>query len=86
VLGFEPMTYGSESENATHYTAAPQSNRVAESKKHRNYNRWIWLVVSTALQHRKVNLCQLRGGKLAQLAKDGQRDTMHITLRYTIIM
>jgi len=26
------------------------------------------------------------GGKPAQVAKDGQRDTMHITLRYTITM
>jgi len=40
----------------------------------------------TARQHRKANLCQLRGGKLAQAAKDGQRDTMHNTLRHTITM
>jgi len=33
-----------------------------------------------------ANLCQLRGRKLAQLAEDGQRDTMHITLRYRITM
>jgi len=39
-----------------------------------------------ARQHRKVNLCQLRGGKPAQAAKDGQRDTMHTTLHYTITM
>jgi len=25
VLGFEPMTYGSESECATHYTTAPHN-------------------------------------------------------------
>jgi len=30
------------------------------------------------------SMCELRGGKPAQSAKDGQRDTMHITLRYTI--
>jgi len=35
-----------------------------------------------ARKHRKVNVCQLRGGKLAHVAKDGQRDTMHTTLRY----
>jgi len=40
----------------------------------------------TTRQHRKVNLCQLRGGKLAQAAKDSQRDTMHNTLRYMIPM
>jgi len=40
----------------------------------------------TARQHREVDLCQLQGGKLAQAAKDGQCDTMHITLRYTITM
>jgi len=33
-----------------------------------------------------VNLGQLRGGKPAQSAKDGQQDTMHINLRYTITM
>jgi len=38
----------------------------------------------TARQHRKVNLCQLQGG--GKLAKDGQRDTMQNTLRYTIII
>jgi len=27
-----------------------------------------------------------RGGKLAQAAKDSQRDTIYITLRYTITM
>jgi len=27
-----------------------------------------------------------RGGKLAQAAKDSQRDTLHNTLRYTITM
>jgi len=37
----------------------------------------------TARQHRKVNLL---GGKLAQSANDGQQNTMHITLRYTITM
>jgi len=46
-----------------------------------------WLIdCLTARQHRKDNLCQLRGGKLAQAAKDCQRDTMHNTLRYTITM
>jgi len=46
-----------------------------------------WLIGElTARQHRKVNLCQLRGMKPAQSAKDGQRDTMHNTLRYTITM
>jgi len=46
-----------------------------------------WLIgVLTARQHRKVNLCQLGGRKPAQSAKDGQRDTMHNTLRYTITM
>jgi len=35
-----------------------------------------------ARQHRKVNLCQLRGRETDL----GQRDTMHITLRYTITM
>jgi len=29
-------------------------------------------------QYIKVNLCQLRGGKLAQAVKNSQRDTMHI--------
>jgi len=34
-----------------------------------------------------VNLCQLAGGvKLAQKTKDGQLDTMHNTLDYTITM
>jgi len=33
-----------------------------------------------ACQHRKVNLCHLRGGKPAQVAKEGQQDTMHTTL------
>jgi len=43
-----------------------------------------WLVgCLTALQHRKVNLCQLRGGKPAQSVKYDQRDTMHITLNVT---
>jgi len=28
VLGFEPMTYGSESECATHYTTAPQKKQA----------------------------------------------------------
>jgi len=28
VLGFEPMTYGSESECATHYTTAPHKKKV----------------------------------------------------------
>jgi len=37
---------------------------------------------SASSQHGKVNLCQLRGEKPAQSAKDGQRDTIHITLRY----
>jgi len=39
-----------------------------------------WLVGCnlTARQHRKVNLCQfVSGGKPAQSARDGQRDTMH---------
>jgi len=40
----------------------------------------------TARQNRKVNLCQLWGGKPAQSAKDGKRDTTHITLCYTITM
>jgi len=40
----------------------------------------------TARQHRKVNVCYCAGGKPAQSDKDGQRDTMHITLRYTITM
>jgi len=31
VLGFEPTTYGSESECATHYTAAPHSSLLTES-------------------------------------------------------
>jgi len=39
-----------------------------------------------ARQHIKVNLSQLQAGKQAQAAEDGQRDTMHITLRYTITM
>jgi len=40
-----------------------------------------WLIdwCLTIRQHRKVNLCQLRGGKPAKSAMDGQRDTMHIT-------
>jgi len=44
--------------------------------------------VLVGCQHRKANLCQLRGGKPAQSAKDGQRDTMHINylIRYTITM
>jgi len=48
-----------------------------------------WLVgCLTARQHRKVNVCQLRGGggETAYSAKGGQRDTMHIALRYTITM
>jgi len=40
----------------------------------------------TARKQRKVNLCQLRGAKMAQAAKVSQRDTMHNTLRYTITM
>jgi len=45
-----------------------------------------WLInwCLTARQHRKVNMCQLRGGKPAQAAKDSQRDTMHDTLCHTI--
>jgi len=39
-----------------------------------------------AYQCRKVNISQLRGGKPAQLAKGGQRDTMHNTLCHTIII
>jgi len=41
-----------------------------------------WLIdCLTARQHRKVNLRQLLlGGKLAQAAKDGQRDTIPLTL------
>ena len=43
-----------------------------------------WLIgVSTARQHRKVNLCQqfvpAGEGKTAQSAKDGQQDTTHNT-------
>jgi len=41
----------------------------------------------TARQHRKVNLCQLRGRETGSVGyADGQRDAMHIrpTLRYTI--
>jgi len=34
----------------------------------------------------KRSICaNCRGEKPAQSAKDGQRDTMHITLRYTIV-
>jgi len=32
VLGFEPMTYGSESECATHYTTAPHKERKPGKK------------------------------------------------------
>jgi len=41
-----------------------------------------WL--ATARQHRNVNLCQLRGKETGLVVKDGQRDTLLITLRYTI--
>jgi len=49
---------------------------------------WLALIdrCLTARQHKKVNLWQMRGGKPAQSAKDGQRDTMHIIFRYTITM
>jgi len=36
------------------------------------FNVYDWLVgYLTARHHKKVNLCQLQGGKLAKLAKDG---------------
>jgi len=52
----------------------------------RQNNAHILVGCLTARQHRKVNLCQLRGEKPAQSAKDGQQDTMQIALRYTITM
>jgi len=36
VLGFEPMTYGSESECATHYTTAPHTASAVEVLKYEN--------------------------------------------------
>jgi len=33
VLGIEPMTYGSESEYATHYTTAPQTFQLLAQAK-----------------------------------------------------
>jgi len=52
----------------------------------RNVGRWhgvIWLInwCLMARHHSKVNLCPLRGKKPAQSAIDGQRDTMHSTIR-----
>jgi len=44
------------------------------------YNKLVGWLLNT-----KRSICANCGeGKLAQSAKDGQRDTMHITLRYTI--
>jgi len=40
----------------------------------------------TVRHHRKVDLCHLRGEKLAQAAKDGQRHTIYNALGYTITM
>jgi len=46
---------------------------------------WIdWLFNGTSTQ--KGQFVPTVGGKPAQSAKDGQRDTMHITLRYMITM
>jgi len=39
-----------------------------------------------ARQYRRSICANCGGGKPAQSAKDGQRDTMHITLSYTITM
>jgi len=44
-----------------------------------------WLFNGTSTQKGKF-VPTAGGGKPAQSAKDGQRDTMHITLRYTITM
>jgi len=38
-IGFEPMTYGSESECATHYTTAPHKNQNICGKWRRNVSR-----------------------------------------------
>jgi len=45
-----------------------------------------WLVGWLVVKHRKVNQVNCGGGKLAQSAKYGQRETRHISLRYTITM
>jgi len=46
-----------------------------------------WLVgCLTARQHKKAICANCGGKEPAQSAKDGQRDTMHITLRYSIAM
>jgi len=57
------------------YQAAMQGWKPAQEVE----NWLVGLLVGclTARKHKEVNLCQLRGGKLAQSAKDGQRDTMH---------
>jgi len=44
-----------------------------------------WLFNGKSTQKRQF-VSTVGGGKPAQSAKDGQRDTMHITLRYTITM
>jgi len=43
-----------------------------------------WLFNGTSIQ--KGQVVPTAGRKLAQSTKDGQRDTMHITLRYTMTM
>jgi len=46
-----------------------------------------WLVVQQHINTERSTICASCGaGKPAQSAKDGQRDTMHITLRYKITM
>jgi len=51
-------------------------------------NSWLvgWLFNGTSTQKGQPICANCRGGKPALSAKDGQRYTMHITLRYTITM
>jgi len=73
-------TRRSQDRTLTHAQQTKHTCKLLTSNRHIG-----WLVgCLTARQDRKVNLCQLRGR--AQSAKYGQRDTMHVTSRYTITM
>jgi len=50
-------------------------------------DRLIGLFNGTSTQKGQFAICaNCGGGRLAQAAKNGQRDSMHNTLRYTITM
>jgi len=53
--------------------------------QHRSAGMIIDSCLTTVNTHRTI-YANLQGGKLAQAAKDGQRETLHNTLHYTITM